>query len=116
MKRLALLCASLLCASLLCTPLCLAAGGIGTAPSVQGKQVVFYVTKSLGARSAAPTWGFRLDEISALPGMTEAASATLHRRELVNFAMAPLDRARVDIGHRIRWDLHSGSFGSPNLD
>jgi hypothetical protein len=111
MKRL-----TLLCASLLATPVCFAADVIGAAPSAQGRQVVLYVQKSLGVQNATPTWGLRLDEMSALPGMTEAASATVHRRELVNFAMTPLERARVDFGKRMRWDLHAGSFGSPNRD
>jgi hypothetical protein len=111
MKRLTLVCAALLCA-----PLCSAGDFIGAAPSAQGKQVVFYVKKSLGERATPSTWGLRLDQMSALPGMTEAASATLHRRQLVDFAMAPLEHARVDFGRRMRWDLHAGTFGSPNLD
>jgi hypothetical protein len=107
---------TLLFASLLGTPLCLAQGVVGAAPSAQGRQVVFYVSKSLGAQGDAATWGLRLDEMAALPGMAEAASATQHRRALVNFAMAPLARARVDFGSRMRWDLHAGRFGSPAVD
>jgi hypothetical protein len=102
----------LLYASLLCTPLCSAAGDIGAVPTAHGKQVVFYVSKPVGGSATAATYGFRLDEMSALPGMTEAASVTLHRRALVNFAMTPLDQARIDFGTRLRWDLHAHRFGS----
>jgi hypothetical protein len=103
---------TLICASLLCSPLCLAAGGFSAAPSAQGKQVVFYVSKTLGAHAMRPTVGLRLDEMSALPGMMEAASAALHRRALVNFAVPPQGSARFDFGGQLRWDLRAHSFGS----
>jgi hypothetical protein len=102
----------LICASVLCAPLCLAAGGIGAAPSMQGKQMVFYVSKTLGAKALRPTIGLRLDEMSALPGMIEAASAALRRRVLLDFALTPLAGARIDFGSQLRWDLHARRFGS----
>jgi hypothetical protein len=101
-----------LCSLLLGAQPCLADGPIGVAPSTQGREFVFYVSKSLGKNTGAPTYGLRLDQMSALPGMSEAATATLRRRELVNFAMKPQDGARIDFGRRLRWDLHTNRFGS----
>jgi hypothetical protein len=92
------------------------AGDPGSPSSIQGREIMFYISQPIGPGSAARSFGFRLDQHStpgALPGGTSSAAELSGRRELVNLRMAAHENLRIDFGRRVSWDFGRGHFTQP---
>jgi hypothetical protein len=94
---------------------CLAADP-GSPSSIQGRELMFYISQPIGPGTAARSFGFRLDQHStpgALPGGTSSAAELSGRRELVNLHMAAHENLRLEFGRRINWDFGRRQFTQP---
>jgi hypothetical protein len=93
------------------------AGDPGTSSSIEGREIMFYISQPIGPGAAARSFGFRLDQHSnprALPGGTSSAAELSGRHELVNLRMAAHENMRIDFGgRRASWDFGRRQFTQP---
>jgi hypothetical protein len=92
------------------------AGDPGSPSSIQGREIMFYISQPIGPGAAARSFGFRLDQHStpgALPGGTSSAAELSGRRELVNLHMAAHENLRIEFGRRVSWDFGRRQFTQP---
>jgi hypothetical protein len=105
----------LLGAPLLWSAAGMAGDGHVTTPSARGPQIMFYISRPLGAHSAPQSYGLRIEEASvrpATPGLT--AFSLMHRRELVDLRFAGQSDTRIEFGNRVAWDLRGRRLGPLN--
>jgi len=108
-------CLALGSAALPWTGACLA-GEPGTSSSIEGREIMFYISQPIGPGAAARSYGLRLDQHSnprALPGGTSSAAELSGRHELVNLRMAAHENTRIDFGRRASWDFGRHQFTQP---
>ena len=90
----------------------IAADSASGLPSMQGPQLMLYVSKPLGVRAAHPYYGLRIDQTTTTTATAgPAALSPLRRRELLDLRFAPQTPTRIDFGNRISWDPHSHWLG-----
>jgi hypothetical protein len=90
----------------------------GLAP--RSPAVMLYISHSIGAGGAArPTFGLKVDQLrqASNQGDPEAGDGMQHR-ELVNWQMEAhsnmhISDLRVQLGHKVTYDLTNRAFGSP---
>lgn len=92
------------------------AGDPGPSPSIQGREIMFYISQPIGPGAARRSFGLRLDQHAnpgSLPGGTSSAAELSGRRELVNLRMAAHENIRIDFGRRVSWDFGRRQFTQP---
>ena len=102
-------------AALPCAGVCLAAEP-PSPTSMNGREIMFYISQPIGPGAASRSFGFRLDQHSnpgALPGGTSSAAELSGRRELVNLRMAAHENIRISFGRRASWDFGRRQFTQP---
>ena len=95
---------------------CLAADP-GPAPSISGREIMFYISQPIGPGAAPRSFGLRIDQHSnpgALPGGTSSAAELSGRRDLVNLRMSAHENPRIEIGRHISWDFTRRQFTQPS--
>jgi hypothetical protein len=91
----------------------------GLAP--RSPEVMLYISHSIGAGGAArPTFGLKVDQLRQVSngGDPEGGGDGMQHRELVNWQMEAhadmhISDLRVQLGHKVTYDLTNRAFGSP---
>lgn len=110
------------CLALLSAPLpwaaaCWAGESGGTVPSLNGPEIMLYISQPIGPSAPARIYGLRIDQHSqpkALPAATAKATDLSGRREIVNLSMAAHQNLRIDFGRRVSWDFGRRQFNLPS--
>jgi hypothetical protein len=85
----------------------------GSVPSIQGPEIMLYISQPIGPSVATRTYGLRIDQHSlpaALPGATSSATDLSGRRELVNIQVNAHENTHIDFGKRVSWDFSRWQF------
>ncbi|HZO22534.1 MAG TPA: hypothetical protein VFB37_08510, partial [Steroidobacteraceae bacterium] len=72
----------------------------------------------VGPAMSHPTMGLKINQVRQMPnnGDPEATGEAMQHRELINWQLGGrsairLSDMRLQLGHRVTWDLSRGSFG-----
>jgi hypothetical protein len=110
-------CLALLSAPLPWTTCCWAGEPAGAVPSLNGPEIMLYISQPIGPSAPARSYGLRIDQHSlprALPAATANATDLSGRREIVNLSMVAHENLRIDFGRRVGWDFGRGQFKLPS--
>jgi hypothetical protein len=101
-----------------------AAVGVSAAPpglAPRSPEVMLYISHAVGSGSAArPTFGLKVDQLRQASNWGDPAEGGdgMSHRELVNWQMEArsdmhISDLRVQLGHKVTYDLTNRAFGSP---